>query len=46
MREKYDIRWTSVDQETRNLSGGNQQKVILARELEGHPDLLLSLIHI
>ena len=42
MREKYDIRCTSVDQETRNLSGGNQQKVILARELEGHPDLLVA----
>jgi len=33
MQEKYDIRCTSVEQETRNLSGGNQQKVILAREL-------------
>ena len=42
MREKYDIRCTSVDQETRNLSGGNQQMVILARELEGHPDLLVA----
>jgi len=31
MLEKYDIRCTSVEQETRNLSGGNQQKVILAR---------------
>ena len=42
MQEKYDIRCTSVDQETRNLSGGNQQKVILARELEGAPDLLVA----
>ena len=42
MQEKYDIRCTSIEQETRNLSGGNQQKVILARELEGHPDLLVA----
>ncbi len=35
MQEKYDIRCTSVEQETRNLSGGNQQEVDLARELEG-----------
>ena len=42
MKTKYDIRCTSVEQEARNLSGGNQQKVILARELEGKPDLLVA----
>lgn len=42
MREKYDIRCVSVEQESRNLSGGNQQKIILARELEGNPDLLVA----
>ena len=42
LQEKYDIRCSSVDQESRNLSGGNQQKVILARELEAHPDLLVA----
>ena len=41
MVEKYDIRCRSVDQEERSLSGGNQQKVILARELESDPDLLV-----
>ena len=42
MQKKYDIRCSSVDQETRNLSGGNQQKVILAREMEGEPGLLVA----
>ncbi len=42
MKEKYDIRCASIEQETRNLSGGNQQKVILARELEGEPDLIVA----
>jgi len=42
MAEKYDIRCASIDQEVRNLSGGNQQKVILARELESNPDLLVA----
>ena len=42
MKEKYDIRCVSIEQETRNLSGGNQQKVILAREMESSPDLLVA----
>jgi simple sugar transport system ATP-binding protein len=42
MRAKYDIRCQSLEQEIRSLSGGNQQKVILARELEAHPDLLVA----
>ena len=42
MRAENDIRCTSVRQETRNLSGGNQQKVILARELAGEPQLLVA----
>lgn len=42
MREKNDIRCVSVDQPVRSLSGGNQQKVILARELESHPSLLVA----
>lgn len=40
--KKYDIRCTSVGQDVRSLSGGNQQKVILARELESNPDLLVA----
>ena len=42
MKDKYDIRCESIEQETRNLSGGNQQKIILARELEENPDLLVA----
>mgnify|MGYP001034876923 FL=1 len=42
MVEKYDVRCTSTGQEVRSLSGGNQQKVILARELESQPELLVA----
>jgi len=41
MVEKYDIRCTSVEQDVRSLSGGNQQKVIIARELESGPSVLV-----
>ncbi|HUF43785.1 MAG TPA: ABC transporter ATP-binding protein [Aestuariivirgaceae bacterium] len=37
----FDVRLQSVDQEVRYLSGGNQQKLILARELEGSPSVLV-----
>ncbi len=37
----FDVRLRSVDQEVRYLSGGNQQKVILARELESEPKVLV-----
>lgn len=42
MRTKNDIRCTSVEQTARSLSGGNQQKVILARELFGDPSILVA----
>ena len=42
MVEKYDIRCRNVAQEARSLSGGNQQKVIIARELESSPELLIA----
>jgi len=39
--EQFDVRTPSLDTPTRNLSGGNIQKLILARELSGHPKVLL-----
>ena len=42
MIQKYDIRCQGYDQDVRSLSGGNQQKVILAREIESDPDLLIA----
>ena len=39
--EKLEIKTPSRDQLIKNLSGGNQQKVILARWLATDPDLLM-----
>jgi len=40
--EGFDIRTPSSSQPTRTLSGGNLQKVIMARELSGEPKLLVA----
>ncbi len=39
--ETFDVRTPGIDTPTRNLSGGNIQKLILARELSGEPKVLL-----
>jgi ABC-type uncharacterized transport system ATPase subunit len=39
--EKYDIRPPNPLLKTANFSGGNQQKVVLAREIERDPNILL-----
>ncbi|MEH1905297.1 MAG: ABC transporter ATP-binding protein [Nostoc sp.] len=40
---EFDIRATGEDIKVRQLSGGNQQKVVLARELAGEPDLIVAM---
>ena len=40
--EKYEIRAGSIDLPIRTLSGGNQQKVVVARELESDPELIIA----
>jgi ribose transport system ATP-binding protein len=39
--EKFSIRTPSLDQHVRNLSGGNQQKVILAKTLAANTNILI-----
>jgi simple sugar transport system ATP-binding protein len=39
--EQYDIRPPNERLKTANFSGGNQQKIVLARELERNPSVLL-----
>lgn len=40
--EKFDVRTTSGKAPARSLSGGNQQKAIIAREIELDPDFLIA----
>ncbi|MDO5725286.1 MAG: ABC transporter ATP-binding protein [Tissierellia bacterium] len=42
LAEKFDIRPRKVEQAARELSGGNQQKVIIAREITNDPKLLIA----
>ncbi|SES77729.1 ABC transporter ATP-binding protein [Anaerobranca gottschalkii] len=39
---EFDVRTPSADVKIRSLSGGNQQKVIIAREISQQPDLLIA----
>jgi len=39
--ERFDVRPPDPNLPARNFSGGNQQKIVLAREIERNPDLLL-----
>lgn len=42
LQKTFDIRCASIDNAIRDLSGGNQQKVVLAREISREPDLLIA----
>ena len=39
--ERFDVRPPNVMLDAKSFSGGNQQKIVLAREIERNPDLLL-----
>jgi simple sugar transport system ATP-binding protein len=39
--ERFDVRPQIPALQAKNFSGGNQQKIVLAREIERNPDLLL-----
>ena len=39
--ERFDVRPPNPRLSAKNFSGGNQQKIVLAREIERNPDLLL-----
>ncbi|MCR8642617.1 ABC transporter ATP-binding protein [Paenibacillus sp. N1-5-1-14] len=40
--KQYDVRTPSIYNEARSLSGGNQQKAIIAREIERNPDFIIA----
>nr|WP_330389507.1 ABC transporter ATP-binding protein [Geosporobacter ferrireducens] len=42
LMEKFDVRPRNKALKARSLSGGNQQKVIIAREITNDPDLLIA----
>ena len=41
-RREYDVRTPGIDILSRALSGGNQQKLIVGREMSGDPVLLIA----
>ena len=42
LREEFDIRSASIDATAASLSGGNKQKVVVAREMSARPRLLMA----
>lgn len=40
--EKFDVRTPGLETKARSLSGGNQQKAIIAREIDKDPDFLIA----
>ena len=39
--KKFDVRPANLDLKSSNFSGGNQQKIVLAREMERDPEVLI-----
>jgi ABC-type uncharacterized transport system ATPase subunit len=39
---EYDVRTPGIDVTAASLSGGNQQKLIVGREMSGHPQVLIA----
>lgn len=42
LTKEFDVRMSGLDAEARSLSGGNQQKAIIAREIDLNPELLIA----
>lgn len=42
MRDEFDIRSANVDVAAGTLSGGNQQKIVIAREVFNNPEVLIA----
>jgi simple sugar transport system ATP-binding protein len=40
--ERFDVRTGGIDMRAQNLSGGNQQKLVLARELNDNPNAIIA----
>lgn len=40
--KQFDVRTPSIENKARSLSGGNQQKAIIAREIDKNPTLLIA----
>lgn len=41
--ERYDVKTPGIDERAGNLSGGNQQKFVVGRELDRSPNLLVAM---
>jgi simple sugar transport system ATP-binding protein len=42
LAERFDVRHGGLDRPVRGMSGGNQQKLLLAREIDQQPDLMVA----
>lgn len=40
--KEFDVRTPSIDTKVRSMSGGNQQKIIIAREIDKKPEVLIA----